>query len=364
MKTNDANGTQGRALVEAGVIFKGLMIKLGLDVHARQITVCRQLGDATPQPPQVFTKDRFLLWVRKMVEAGALVHSCYEAGVMGYTLHRELVALGMNNIVVVPQKLSGPKRQKTDRLDARALLERLDRWLRGNRHALTVVRVPSPQEEQDRAQSRLRDHLGRMRRMAEARGRSLLLAHGFAAEKYWWRESKWNVLAPTLPTWLRLLVAEWQAVALDFDRRERARRAQLESAAPRDLPRGIGALTWVILAREICDWSRFRNRRQVASYTGLCPGVHTSDGRGREGAINRCGNRAVRTALVELVWRLARWQPDYKPVRALVDRATLSPRQRRKHAVAAARRLAIDLWRLATHQTTPAKLGLDAGFAA
>ena len=105
-----------------------------------------------------------------------------------------------------------------------------------------------------------------------------------------------------------------------------------------------------------------KNRRQVASYTGLCPGIHTSDGKGREGSINRCGNRAVRTALVELVWRLARWQPDYKPVQALIDQSALSPRRRRKHAVAAARRLAIDLWRLATKQTTPQKLGLNAAF--
>lgn len=156
---------------------------------------------------------------------------------------------------------------------------------------------------------------------------------------------------------------EWQALALDCDTRERAVRGQLEAAAPQNLPRGIGALTWVILAREICDWTRFKNRRQVASYTGLCPGIHTSDGKGREGSINRCGNRAVRTALVELVWRLARWQPGYKPVRLLVDQAALSPRRRRKHAVAAARRLAIDLWRLATGQTTPEKLGLNAPFA-
>jgi transposase len=358
MKTHYVgNETQERALVEAGVI-----IKLGMDVHARQITVCRQMGDRTPQPPQVFTKERLLVWVRKMVEAGALVHSCYEAGVMGYSLHRELSAMGVRNIVVAPQKLAGAKRQKTDALDARALVERLDRWLRGNRDACSIVRVPTPAEEQARAQARLRDHLGRMRRMAEGRGRCLLLAQGFAVERYWWRKAKWELLQPTLPEWLRLLVAEWQETALDLDRRERALRAQLEAAAPSELPRGIGALTWVVLAREICDWSRFDNRRQVASYTGLCPGVHTSDGRGREGSINRCGNRAVRTALVELVWRLARWQPDYKPVRALVDKAALSPRRRRKHAVAAARRLAIDLWRLATHQTTPEKIGLNATF--
>src|SRR5688572_19193174 len=93
MKTHyPDNETQERALVEAGVI-----IKLGLDVHARQITVCRQIGDLTPQPAQAFTKERLLGWVRKMVEAGAVVHSCYEASVMGYTLHRELVALGVKN---------------------------------------------------------------------------------------------------------------------------------------------------------------------------------------------------------------------------------------------------------------------------
>src|SRR5688500_3210858 len=158
----------------------------------------------------------------------------------------------------------------------RSSVDRLDRWLRGNRDAFSVVRVPTPEEEQARAQARLRDHLGRMRRMAEGRGRSLLLAHGFTAEKYWWRKSKWDALQPMLPDWLRLLVAEWQAVALDFDTRERAVRAQLEAAAPQHLPRGIGALTWVILAREICNWTitgmdarRFQNRRQVASYTGL-----------------------------------------------------------------------------------------------
>jgi hypothetical protein len=65
MKHNTGNETQERALVEAGV-----MIKLGMDVHARQITVCRQIGDRTPQPPQVFTKERLLGWARKMVEAG------------------------------------------------------------------------------------------------------------------------------------------------------------------------------------------------------------------------------------------------------------------------------------------------------
>ncbi len=56
---------------------------------------------------------------------------------------------------------------------------------------------------------------------------------------------------------------------------------------------------------------------------------------------------------------MAMWQPQYPPVRVLVERSS-SARQRRKQAVAAARRLAIDLWRLATGQCTPQQLKLDA----
>jgi len=65
----------------------------------------------------------------------------------------------------------------------------------------------------------------------------------------------------------------------------------------------------------------------------------------------------VRALLIELVWRLARWQPDYPPVRVLVAGVARGA-ARRKWAVAAARRLAVDLWRLATGQTTPEKLHL------
>jgi transposase len=277
---------------------------------------------------------------------------------MGYTLHRELIALGAKNVVVAPQKLAGAKRQKTDALDAFALCERLDRYVRGNHRLLSVVQVPTPEQEQARAKVRLRDHLGRQRRMAEARGRCLLIGQGYEVPKFWWRKATWAALRETLPEWLRDMMAEWQAVAADLDARERRLRAELEEEAPKDLPKGVGALTWVVLAREILDWNRFKNRRQVASYTGLCPGVHLSDGKGREGSINRCGNRAVRCALVELVWRLVRWQPGYPPVRPLIDRTALSGRQRRKLATAAARRLAIDLWRLFTGQTTADKIGL------
>jgi hypothetical protein len=90
---------------------------------------------------------------------------------------------------------------------------------------------------------------------------------------------------------------------------------------------------------------------------GLCPGIHQSNGRGREGCINRCGNPVVRYLLIEMVWRLLRWQPDYPPIQKL--RRTVSKRGKRWLVVAAARRLAIDLWRLATGRATAEDLGLQ-----
>jgi len=357
MKTN----TIVSEVTQNATTAKAEVIKLGLDVHRRQITVCVQEDGATPKPPRQMSATALVAWVGGLVAQGSRVISCYEAGPLGYHLHRELTAAGATNYVVAPTVLPNGRRQKTDRLDARALLDRLDRYVRGNRHAFNPVRVPTPEQEQARAQGRLREQLLQDRKRAEARGRSLLLSQGLEASGAWWKPRRWALLAAGLPVWLREMVGVWQQLALACDAQEQAVRQQLEAAAPRQLPAGLGALTWVLLSREILQWSRFGNRRQVASYTGLCPGIHKSDGRGREGSINRCGNPTVRHLLVETVWRLVRWQPQYPPLQRL--RAAVSGRQRRKAAVAVARRLAIDLWRLATGQCRPEQLGLQGNLA-
>ena len=121
-------------------------------------------------------------------------------------------------------------------------------------------------------------------------------------------------------------------------------------------PKGLGALTSAILHTEVIDWKRFTNRRQVASYTGLCPSEDTSDERRRQGAINKHGNPRVRHALVEAIWRMLPWQPHYPPLQKL--RLAQGARARKRAAVAAARRLAVDLWRIHTGQCPGEKLGL------
>ncbi len=53
---------------------------------------------------------------------------------------------------------------------------------------------------------------------------------------------------------------------------------------------------------------------------------------------------------------MLRYQPDYPPIKKL--RGTVSKRGKRRFVVAAARRLAIDLWRWATGRASAEKLGL------
>ena len=76
----------------------------------------------------------------------------------------------------------------------------------------------------------------------------------------------------------------------------------------------MGALSTVVISREICNWQRFNNRRQVSSYTGLCPGEYSSGAKRVARSITRHGNSRLRAALVELAWRLVRYQPQYHAV--------------------------------------------------
>jgi transposase len=137
---------------------------------------------------------------------------------------------------------------------------------------------------------------------------------------------------------------------------------QLEQHQTTPRPLGVGALTLELLTREVGDWGRFRNRRQVASYTGLCPSEHSSGQTRRQGAITRHGNPRLRHLLIEAVWRLFKFQPGYQAIRkwhAALLEPRLSRARRKKIIVAVARQLAVDLWRLATGRVQAEALGLQ-----
>ena len=124
-----------------------------------------------------------------------------------------------------------------------------------------------------------------------------------------------------------------------------------------------------MLDREIGSWSRFKNRRHVASYTGLVPSEDSSGERRHRGAITKHGNPRVRHILIEASWRLQQFQPDYKAVksrRAALDTAKRKGDKptRKKLCVGLARQFIVDWWRIRTGRTTPEKLGLQMSWPA
>src|SRR5438477_1025027 len=335
---------------------------LGIDVHQDFYVVVEQVDGTNPKPPQRFPKQAFLRWAARLKEnTGAEVHAVYEACGFGFSLQRQLSSLGVQCHVVCPQKLDEQNRRvKTDGLDAKALVLKLDRFVQGNRDALALVRVPTEEEEQKRAIHRQREQLVKTRKCLEAQGRSLLVNHGLEPVSNWWKARTFAALQ--VPEWMKELLQNSQPILLALEEKIRALTAQLQAAAISKQPRGLGLLSSVVIDREIGSWTRFKNRRQVGSYTGLCPGEYSSGNTRVQSCVTKHGNPRLRAALVETAWRLVRFQPNYKPVlkwrKILAKGALATGAARKKAIVAVARQFAVDLWRIRTGRVSAEKLGL------
>jgi transposase len=337
------------------------IIKLGIDVHQDYYVVVKQEGGTNPKPAQRFRKEAFVHWAAKLKNQGGEIYAVYEACGFGFGLQRQLAALGIQCHVVCPQKLDERnKRVKTDGLDAKALCLKLDRFVQGNRDALALVRVPMEEEEQKRAIHRQREQLVKARKRLEAQGRSLMVNHGMEPLSNWWKARTFAQLQ--VPEWMKELLGNSQPILLVLQEKIRALSAQLQGAAIAKQPRGLGLLSSVVMDREVGNWDRFKNRRQVGSYTGLCPSEYSSGDTRVQSCVTKHGNPRLRAALVETAWRLLRFQPNYKPVRkwreVLAKGALATKAARKKAIVAVARQLAVDLWRIRTGRVAIEKLGL------
>ncbi len=352
------------------------LIKLSADVHKRDYKVCRQMGDQNIQPAQVFSPQEAFAWALKQKESAQRVVFCYEAGFSGFSLARRWQGQGVEAIVMCPQKLDERCKQvNTDRRDARAIAGRLDRYLAGNTEALVPVRIPSEQEEEERAQSRQREQLLNARKQFEAQGRSLLAFKGLECPAQWWRgdQAQWQarVQAQGWPAAVVELLTVYRRMALAADQEVAALTGKIEAVALAHLPAGLaglptgfGALSLEALRREVCAWERFKNRGQVGSFFGLCAAESTSGSRQQQGSITKTGNPRGRYYLIELAWRVLNFQPDYwvvKKFQARLQQAKPRSVARKKIIVAMARLIAVDLWRLYTGQTTAKRLGLRLG---
>ena len=268
---------------------------------------------------------RLATWRAKAAVSGTPVRivSCYEAGYDGHWLHRWLINQGIINHVIDPASIQvnrRARRAKTDRIDLEQLMNTLLRYLRGEPRVCSIVRVPSPEDEDRRRVSREREgllkercgHTNRITGLLHAQGiRDVKpLARGFIASLDAMRTADGRPLPARLKQEIvreheRLCLVHRQILALEAKDRAEMRTPARGSIEERikhliDL-RGIG----IVGARKLMQeafYRSFDNRRQVGSFFGLTNSAYDSGDSHRDQGISKAGNRRARTLAIELGW--------------------------------------------------------------
>jgi transposase len=255
------------------------------------------------------------------------------------------------------------RRAKTDRLDAEGMLRVLAAWLGGDRQVCSMVRVPTPDEEDAKRPHREREHLVQERLRIENRLEALLFTQGIRGRpslRSWERDMAELRTGDgrTLPPLLRAELDRLRrrlVLVLELIHEVEAERAAALAASTNDTMtrkiaalqriRGIGENFAAVLGRELF-YRTFDNRRQLASYVGIAPMPYQSGGMDRDRGISRAGNPRARTTLIQLAWLWLRYQPGSALAGWFRQRVgTLAGRTRRIAIVAMARKLLISLWR-------------------
>lgn len=299
-----------------------------------------------------------------------------EAGLDGFWLHRLLERNGISSHVVDPASIAVNRRHrraKTDTIDGEMLLRTLMAWARGERRVCSMVRPPSPEEEDRRRLTRERATLLKERIQHTNRIKGLLYGQGIIdydplrkdrlARLDALETGDGRPLPERLKAEIRRELERVELVASQIAAVERERDALIEATSEAAGPgtpaaalarlKGIGGELGALLWLEAL-FRRFDNRRQIAAYAGLAPSPWQSGGTEREQGISKSGNRRLRHAMVELAWFWLRHQPD--SALSAWFRERVGPgrgRVRRIAIVALARKLLVALWRYTTQGVVP-----------
>ncbi|MGA2109914.1 MAG: IS110 family transposase, partial [Syntrophorhabdales bacterium] len=244
----------------------------------------------------------------------------YEAGPFGFWLSDKLVADGIEALVVPPSLIptESGNRVKTDKRDSR----KLARLLESNMLKRVYVLTPEEREHRDllRTRRQIVDHRNDVARQIKSKLLFYGITSPFTASTRWslkyieWlkvlrcdteylRES-FNLLIDLYEYLTRQIVRINKKVALLCRDKKYRDRITLLCTAP-----GIGRLTAIEILVELQDITRFESAEELAAYIGLTPSEYSTGERTRQGRITRCGNKRVRTYLVESTWMLITKDP-------------------------------------------------------
>jgi len=342
-----------------------------------------------------------------------------EAGLDGFWVHRLLVDNAIDSHVVDAASLAvdrRKRRRKTDAIDAEGLLRALMAWARGERRVCSMVRPPSPEDEDRRRLCREREALVTERIRHTNRIKGLLAGQGILdfdplrpkhrARLDELKTGDGRPLPPCLLAEIRRQLGRLDAVVRDLATVEAERNGLVglramdrpaqspeegaepggvaeavtapvahgtdpavapeevaSSAASVTAPaepaallmklKGIGPEFAAVLWLEALFRS-FGNRRQIAAYAGLAPVPWQSGGIDRDQGIAKAGNPRLRKTMIQVAWLWIRHQPGSAISQWFARRVgTARGRVRRIAIVAVARKLLVALWRYVTQGVIP-----------
>ncbi len=239
-------------------------------------------------------------------------------GFRSFVLHRVLEQAGIENIVVNPGSIEVAihNRVKTDKRDALKIATLLEAG------RFKGIRVPSPQQEQERLLTRTRQQLVEERSAIKNKIRMKCHQMGLIDPDDI-REMSHKLVEEMLaqsPSQEFTLVIEacwsvWKSIETQIRKLEQKLKEQAQTDPNETIYRsapGIGPLSARILSNELGDLSQFVNERQLFSYTGLTPSEFSSGDTVRKGHITRQGNTRVRHILNQAAWRAIKIDRDLK----------------------------------------------------
>jgi transposase len=288
-----------------------------------------------------------------------------EAGLDGFGIHRVLLSEGIESHVVDAASIATSRRRrrvKTDRIDVEALLRALLAHKRGEPRVCSMVRAPTPEDEDRRRICRERKVLIMERVQHVNRIKGLLFSQGASGYEPLRRDRRARLDAlqtgdgRRLPQHLKaqvcreldrleLLVEQIKAVEAE---RDALLAEQTNVSAPPPMllgVHGVGPEFASVLWSEGLS-RHFDNRRQVAAYAGLAPTPWQSGSVNREQGISQSGNSRLRTTMIQLAWLWLRHQPGSALTLWFKDRMERNGGRRRKTTIVAlARKLLVALWK-------------------
>jgi len=291
-----------------------------------------------------------------------------EAGLDGFWVHRVLEAEGHESHVVDAASIATSRRRrrvKTDRLDGETLIRALLAFKRGEPRVCSMLRIPTPDEEDRRRIVRERKVLMEERIRHSNRIKGLLFSQGIRGYDPLRRDRRERLETlrtgdgRELPEHLKCQVVrelDRMEMLLDQIKAVEAERDTMlvdEQQSAREVVMltkvvGIGPEFAAVLWGEGL-FRHFDNRRQVAAYAGLAPTPWQSGSVDREQGIGKSGNPRLRSTLLEMAWLWLRHQPASELSRWFNERVAQNGGRFKKVMITAlARKLVVALWKYVT----------------